>query len=598
MRHMTKSMFILVGAAFIGLIVFQWGADFKGGGPSTTVGEVNGNILSYNDFNNYYQQMYKNISAQQNGKVDDNRLSQIRDQVWEEFIRRTLYQEQIDKLNISVSDSEIVYNIYNFPIPEFRQNGNLQTNGVFDINKYRSVLPSMPVDQQIMLENFYRSNIPFQKLQNLITNSVRVSESEVMDEYKNEKIKAKVEFLAIRQARFIGNTKVSDEEISQYYDENIDDYIEEEKRELEYVSFPIVPTANDTNRLFENVDDIKERLDLGEEFSTLALEYSSDPSVNSNNGELGYFDKNSMVKPFSDAAFAASPGDLVGPVKTIHGYHLIKIEDKKVEDGVPKVKASHILLKITVGSSTRFDQEENAREFAANAKDNGWQETINQEKFKVKTTGLFIGASKMVPGFGINPAISNFAFTNKEGAISGIYTVDEGYVVLMLKKVQEKGPKPLTDNSVKISIENKLKLEKARETAFAFASAVGEKVKQKIPFIEIFEADTSKKIEHSTSVSFSLYDNIPRIGKDAKFSATAFTLEVGETSDLIEGENGFYFEKLLEKTEFDSTDYAASKPGIQSKLLTQKKRRVFQDWYSKLKEDASITDNRKDFGLY
>ena len=107
MRQMTKGMFVLVGVAFIGLIVFEWGADIRGGGPSTTVGKVNGSELSYSEFNNYYQQTYQNISAQPQGKIDDSQLSLIREQVWNEFIQRTLFTEQMDNLNISVSDSAV-----------------------------------------------------------------------------------------------------------------------------------------------------------------------------------------------------------------------------------------------------------------------------------------------------------------------------------------------------------------------------------------------------------------------------------------------------------------------------------------------------------
>lgn len=598
MRQMTKGMFVLVGVAFIGLIVFEWGADIRGGGPDTTIGEVNGVKLSYNDFNKYYQQLYQNASAQSDGKIDESRLSFIKNQVWDEFIQRTLYQEQIDKLNIAVSDSEVVYHVYNFPIPELQQNPSLQTNGAFDINKYKAALPTMSVEQQISLENYYRASIPFQKLQNLITSSVRVSESEIIDDFKSKNLKAKVEFLAIRPSRFMDRMEVSDDEISSYYDDNIDEFIQEEKRELEYVSFPVQPTANDTNRLFTNINEIKERLALGEEFATLALEYSSDPTVNSNSGDLGYFDQTTMVKPFSDAAFAASPGDLVGPVQTIHGYHLIKVEDKKVENGVPKVKASHILMKITVGSSTRFDQEEEAREFSANAKDNGWNEAAQQSNFEIKSTSLFSEASGIVPGFGTNPAIANFAFGSSQDEISGVYSVDEGFVVLMLKTIQPKGPKPLTDKSVNRIIVNKIKLQKAKEMAFNYASNLTEKVSQNIPLKEISEADSNKYVLHNTSNSFSLNQSIPGVGKDAKFSATSFTLEIGQTSGLIESESGFYFQKLLEKTEFDSTTYLISKEGIKSALLSQKRRKVFQDWYDKLKENASITDKRREFSIY
>ena len=96
----------------------------------------------------------------------------------------------MEKLNISVSDSEIVYHIYNYPIAEFQQNPNLQTNGIFDISKYRDALPTLGTDVQLQLENLYRNQIPFQKLQNLITTSVMVSESEIQDEFNKRNIKA------------------------------------------------------------------------------------------------------------------------------------------------------------------------------------------------------------------------------------------------------------------------------------------------------------------------------------------------------------------------------------------------------------------------
>lgn len=598
MRQMTKSMFVLVGLAFIGLIVFEWGADFSGGGPDTTVGVVNGTKLSYSEFNNYYQQLYQNVSTQSQGKVDESQLSDVRNQVWENFIQRTLLQEQMEDLNISVSDSEIVYHIYNFPIEDFQKNPNLQTNGIFDINKYRDILTTLPVDQQLLLENFYRSQIPFQKLQNIITNSIRVSESEVMDEFVKQNIKAKVDFLAIRPARFTEGIDVNEDEISNYYEQNIEDFTQEERRELEYVSFNLKPTVDDTNRVFRDIDAIKEELNLGKEFSTLAYELSMDPTVQSNGGDLGYFDENTMVKPFSDAAFAASPGDLVGPIKTIHGYHMIKVEDKKVENGVPKVKASHILLKVAVGSSTRFDKEEEARDFAAIATDNGWDVAVSLKSFEIMSTGFFSEATGTVPGFSSNPAISNFAFTSSEDDISSVYSIDEGFVVLRLKTIQPKGYKQLTDESVKKIIINKVKLEKAKELALSFAQQLDGKVKSKISFKEIADADLLKKVTYQTSNSFSYSQNVSGVGKDAIFAGNAFALEVGETSGLIESTNGFYFQHLLEKTEFDSTFYSNRKSTIKSMLLGQKRQKVFQDWYAELKEGASIKDNRKNFGIY
>lgn len=65
-------------------------------------------------------------------------------------------------------------------------------------------------------------------------------------------------------------------------------------------------------------------------FAALADKYTEDPSGKGKGGDLGWFTRSSMVKPFSDAAFAAKPGDIVGPVESQFGYHVIKVEDRRV----------------------------------------------------------------------------------------------------------------------------------------------------------------------------------------------------------------------------------------------------------------------------
>jgi foldase protein PrsA len=93
----------------------------------------------------------------------------------------------------------------------------------------------------------------------------------------------------------------------------------------------------------KKADEIYARAKAGEDFAKLAQENSQDPGTAANGGDLGFFGKGKMVPEFEEAAFKLNVGEISEPVRTVYGYHIIKVTDKKGEE----IRASHILIKVS-----------------------------------------------------------------------------------------------------------------------------------------------------------------------------------------------------------------------------------------------------------
>lgn len=132
---------------------------------------------------------------------------------------------------------------------------------------------------------------------------------------------------------FEKNTKISEDEIEKYYDENKDEFYVDE---VEASHILIKTTDDDGNALSDDkkaeakkkAEEILARAKSGEEFSALAKEYSEDTGSATNGGDLGFFGKGQMVQPFEDAAFALKVGEISDIVESDYGYHIIKVTDK------------------------------------------------------------------------------------------------------------------------------------------------------------------------------------------------------------------------------------------------------------------------------
>ena len=108
---------------------------------------------------------------------------------------------------------------------------------------------------------------------------------------------------------------------------------------VRHLLISVTPSEKSKNETFSLLKSIKERLLSGEDFNLLASQFSQDPGSKNSGGLLGWVTRGSLVKSFETAAFTAKPGDIVGPVETQFGYHLIETIDKKGD----KIKVRHIL---------------------------------------------------------------------------------------------------------------------------------------------------------------------------------------------------------------------------------------------------------------
>lgn len=139
--------------------------------------------------------------------------------------------------------------------------------------------------------------------------------------------------LAVQQLiedEIVQKVTVPEKDVQAYYDKNQKLFKQPERVRASHILISVDSKASKAKKAEarEKIDKIQAKLKKGEDFSALAKEFSQCPS-SAKGGDLGYFAKGQMVKPFEEAAFALKPGEVSNVVETRFGYHLIKLVDKK-----------------------------------------------------------------------------------------------------------------------------------------------------------------------------------------------------------------------------------------------------------------------------
>ncbi len=338
---------VIIGLA---LLAFVLGDFFgQGSGPSFRskkifeIAEINGKSISYQLFDERVQNLTEIYKLTGQTTMDEETVESIREQTWQQLIREYVLYDELEELGVTVSSDEMFDLVQGTePHPFIQQlftdpqTGQLNRAGLMQFLK---TLDSDPAQRAywLFLENEILQDREFTKYNNLIRQGLYVTDLETEEELVATNKKANFSFI-LKRLTSIPDSMVTftESELQQYYRKNEQNYQQTASRNIEYVTFDVVPSTDDikaTEDWINSIVDEFREADNVEQFINL----SSD--VPYNNTNLTLDEVPVMIREF---VANASVGEIYGPYFEDETYKLSKlVEINLLPDSV---HARHILI--------------------------------------------------------------------------------------------------------------------------------------------------------------------------------------------------------------------------------------------------------------
>ena len=197
MREATKPIMLVTALAFVALMVFQWGMDITGqsSGGLGEIGRVNSDAVMYAEYMAAYRNLYDEVQASQEEPISSQQNTEIEDAAFDEVVNQLLIRQELRRRGIGVSDQEISQAAQLSPPGELRPQFT-DEEGQFDFNGYQIFLATLPAEQLLLLEAFYRDVIPRGKLLRQVSAGIYLSDAELWQLWKDQNEQVEVRYLA------------------------------------------------------------------------------------------------------------------------------------------------------------------------------------------------------------------------------------------------------------------------------------------------------------------------------------------------------------------------------------------------------------------
>ena len=466
---LSKFILILTALSFVSL--FGVSGYLTGAARNKPVIKVDDIKISQQQFAQLFeqeQQMARNLFGDNLQLTDEIRNAMLQGLVQRE-LTNAIIERTAEKLNIHISDDLIRKIIYS-------QAEFLDANGNFSLERLRMVLSASGWTEQRYIEALKKDIVKQQLIQNPSAN-MNVPDVLLNNLAKVENMRRVFKYIVVDPANVKVDRKITPEEIEQYYADFSTNFIEPEKRDVSFIvlsvdemaqnmalddaeieayyaeniaQFEVPETRNILQMAFdtkEDADKAMAQLNEGKDFYSVAQEVAGQTKEAT---DLGFVAKDMLIADMAEEMFAAKVGDVLGPVKSDLGWHIMKLTDIKAGSKMDKAKARAKIVEALKKERAYDEAYAVASEIEDKIGGGASLEDIAKEmKSKVmvvKALGEDGQYASAPQGYDKTLKSSEFvdtAFSYNVGEVSQVTETDDGFVVARVDKIAEAHPLPV-----------------------------------------------------------------------------------------------------------------------------------------------------------
>ena len=335
----------------------------------------------------------------------------------------------------------------------------------------------------------------------------------------------------------------------------------------------------------KQAEDILNRAKGGEDFAALAQQYSTDPGSAAKGGDLDFFGPGRMVKPFEEAAFAAAKGEIVGPVETQFGWHIIKVTDKKSLGTRLQFKYSDIVYRPIMSTATKQMIIAKAAKLAESVEDGTPIETAAKEVGLTVNESTFFVRSLAILS---SQELTNWAFDSEKGDVIRKDIKNYGLVVAQVTETREAGI--MTFEDAKDRMIREVTQRKKMDVMKGMADRVNSAIKTAGTIDVASTVDSTLIVRSNPGTRAN--GQVTGFGGEFELTQAAFTQPIGAIGDPIRGKRAWFIMVVDARTEADMKNFEANKIASLQNSSASQRSSAFYSWFRSYKENATIEDLR------
>ena len=469
-----------------------------------------------------------------------------------------------------------------------------------------------------MFEENVRKELLIAKLQALISDSASVSDAAVRQEFLKQNTKVKFDYAVVKEDDIKKGLHPTVEELKAFYDSHQKSYVNSipQKRKIKYVVLDTakvqagVQVTRDELQAYYNqhrdqyrapeqikvshiwikmplpgpdgkiddkgvadaqrrADDLLKQLQSGAKFEDVAKKYSEDTGSANVGGSLGWIGKGQMGGDFEKAALSLPKGKISGVVKTLDGFHIIRVDDKQDAHMKTLDEVKSEIEPILKQQETQQLAQKQAEDLLQQAKTQGLDAAAAAKGVPVVNSDFF-SRTDALPGLGPAPQFTEAVFGAAEKSPPEMAPTSQGFAVFQLLAV--KPPSTPTFEEIRTRVEEQFRNERASTLLAQKTQELSDRAKS--------EHDLKKAAKElgamvKTSDSVLPDGQVPDIGSMTEGASVAFSMKPGDISGPINsGANGVVI-SLVEVQAPADADFAAKRDQIREMLLQTKQQEIF-----------------------